>query len=364
MAMLRASRFIRSSGSSERIETYHDRIRDVLAADIAPDALRRIHGRMVRDAASSDGATTARRCSSTIAAPETPRTRRFRPVWPARRRARALAFDRAASFYRHALALSPASSSGQAWREGLATALANAGRPADAAEAYLRAAAGAGDLQRVELQRRGAEQFLIGGHIDRGLELIRTMLANMGMSCAAKPPRRTAAVAVAARTASMARVALRVEGRRRHRCRYAPASRHVLVGDDGTVARRHDQRGRVQRPSPAHRARCRRTVPSVARDGDRVGRAGPPIRAVERSADDSSSSQRSWRRASGDPHAIALSRLADGMMAMALGEWKKALTLVRGGAGDPARPVRRRHVGIEHGAEPRDLGPHVSGRAR
>ena len=45
VAMLRASHFIRSSGSSERVETYHDRIREVLAAQIAPDAVRRIHGR-------------------------------------------------------------------------------------------------------------------------------------------------------------------------------------------------------------------------------------------------------------------------------------------------------------------------------
>jgi hypothetical protein len=48
VAMLRSSHFIRSSGSSERIETYHDRIREVLAAQIAPDAVRRIHGLMVR----------------------------------------------------------------------------------------------------------------------------------------------------------------------------------------------------------------------------------------------------------------------------------------------------------------------------
>jgi hypothetical protein len=78
---------------------------------------------------------------------------------------RALAFDRAASFYRHALALSPVSANARAWREGLATALANAGRPVDAAEAYLGAAADAEGLLRVELQRRGAEQFLIGGHM-------------------------------------------------------------------------------------------------------------------------------------------------------------------------------------------------------
>ena len=48
VAMLRSSHFIRSSGSSERVETYHDRIREVLAAQIAPDAARRIHRRMVQ----------------------------------------------------------------------------------------------------------------------------------------------------------------------------------------------------------------------------------------------------------------------------------------------------------------------------
>ena len=231
VAMLRSSRFIRSSGSSERIETYHDRIREVLAADIAPDAVRRIHGRMVQ-------ALVERRSDDCEALFEhyrgagDPENASIQAGLAAEKAGAALAFDRAASFYRHALALAPASSAAQAWREGLADALANAGRPAEAAEAYLRAAAGAGDLQRVELQRRGAEQFLIGGHIDRGLDLIRTVLASMGMRVPRKPARRAAVAAVAARTASLARTALRAEGRRRHRRRYAPAHRYLLVGDD------------------------------------------------------------------------------------------------------------------------------------
>ena len=82
-------------------------------------------------------ATTARRCSSTTGAPETLRTRRFRPVLPPRKRA-----PRSPS-------TGPRSSTGRrwrwrrphpppsAWREGLANALANAGRPAEAADAYL-----------------------------------------------------------------------------------------------------------------------------------------------------------------------------------------------------------------------------------
>ena len=48
VAMLRSKHFIRSSGSSERVEAYHDRIREVLASQIEPDAVRRIHRLMVQ----------------------------------------------------------------------------------------------------------------------------------------------------------------------------------------------------------------------------------------------------------------------------------------------------------------------------
>ena len=46
-ALLRAARLIRSSGSSERIEPYHDRIRETLAAQLSAEGVRRIHGRLV-----------------------------------------------------------------------------------------------------------------------------------------------------------------------------------------------------------------------------------------------------------------------------------------------------------------------------
>ena len=87
VATLRAARFIRSSGSSERIETYHDRIRDALAASIAPDAIRRIHGRMLEvllKRRSNDGEALFEHYRGAA----TPRTRRFRPALPARKRAR------------------------------------------------------------------------------------------------------------------------------------------------------------------------------------------------------------------------------------------------------------------------------------
>ena len=57
---------------------------------------------------------------------------------------------------------------------------------------YLRAAAEAIHHNRVELQRRAAEQFLIAGDLDRGLDLTRFVLAGMGMRA---PRTRRAALA-------------------------------------------------------------------------------------------------------------------------------------------------------------------------
>jgi hypothetical protein len=88
--------------------------------------------------------------------------------------------------------LRPDAPAAAAWREGVADALANAGQPAAAAESYLRAAAEAVHHNRVELQRRAAEQFLIAGDLDRGLDLTRSVLAGMGMRA---PRTRRAALA-------------------------------------------------------------------------------------------------------------------------------------------------------------------------
>ena len=191
LARLRASHFIRSSGSSERVETYHDRIRAALAAQVAPGDARRIHGRMAqalvewgsddcealfehyRSAGDDDNASTQAGLAAAKAQS-------------------ALAFDRAAWFYRKALALRPESPAAATWREGVAGALANAGQPAAAAESYLRAAADAVHPHRVELERRAAEQFLIAGDLDRGLDLTRAVLSGMGMRA---PRTRRAALA-------------------------------------------------------------------------------------------------------------------------------------------------------------------------
>ena len=186
VAGLRTAHFIRSSGSSERVEAYHDRIRETLAAQISPHETRRIHA-LVADALVGQGIDDPEALFEHYRGADDRERASIQAGRAGERAAAALAFERAALFYDRALDLAPTSPSAPEWMEGQARALANAGRPAEAAEAYLRAVPGAGPGKRVELQQRGAEQFLIGGHIDRGLDLIRTVLAGMGVGMPRSP---------------------------------------------------------------------------------------------------------------------------------------------------------------------------------
>ena len=340
VAMLRASHLIRCSGSAERIETYHDRIREVLAGRISPEALRRIHARMIValvKTRSDDcealyehyyGAGDAENASSQAAL-------------AAGKAAAALAFDRAASFYRHALALAPSANAASEWREGLANAVANTGRPAEAAQAYLDAAADAGYPHRVELQRRAAEQLLIGGNIDDGLELIRRVLADIGI----RPPEspRAALVWTLCRRArlrwrGLGFVTRRVDDLdadallRIDTCWSAAAGlalvdmisasdfsvRHLLMaldaGDPYRIARGFAIEATARRAFPGDRKWSARFARESKHLAERVGH----------------------------PHAIALSLLAESIIATTLGEWKKATSLSE----QALRILREQCVGV------------------
>src|SRR5256712_73006 len=89
---------------------------------------------------------------------------------------------RAALFYRRALALTPegGAEAGALYAQ-LGEALANAGRVRDAAEAYSRAAALSGPSDALELRRLAAEQFLIGGRVQEGLDMLKSVLDATGL---------------------------------------------------------------------------------------------------------------------------------------------------------------------------------------
>src|SRR5690606_960203 len=100
----------------QRIEVYHDRIRENLTALLSPDDERRIHGRLVRT-------LVARRVNDPEALYAHYRgagdrvTAATQAALAARKAASALAFDRAASFYRGALELAPDSPYRFAWKQ-------------------------------------------------------------------------------------------------------------------------------------------------------------------------------------------------------------------------------------------------------
>ncbi|MCC7010798.1 MAG: AAA family ATPase [Acidobacteria bacterium] len=180
VARLCATHFLRTSRSSDHVELYHDRIRETLLGATSPAAVRAIHARVANvllahgddePEALFDHWRGAGELSAAAACAAAAATRA----------GQVLAFDRAASFFRSALELQPDASDRTAWRIGLARSLEHAGRPAEAAEAYLEAATETSGIQQVEWKRKGAEQLLMGGHIDRGLAIIDSVLPAVGL---------------------------------------------------------------------------------------------------------------------------------------------------------------------------------------
>src|SRR5262249_33821758 len=112
----------------------------------------------------------------------------------AARASQALAFDRAAELYRRSLRLrEPDGPEGRSLRIKLAEALASAGRGHAAAAAFLDAKRGASEAEASELQLRAADQFLRSGHIDEGLDAIKSVLEALGLKMPSPSPTRALA---------------------------------------------------------------------------------------------------------------------------------------------------------------------------
>jgi hypothetical protein len=183
LAVLRAGHLVRtrSAPGRQEIETYHDRIRDAVAAGLAADALKECHRRLASALLASghaDPETLAMHC---LAAGEVDSAAEFAAT-AAAKAAQALAFDRAASLFRFALQLGAAAPGERAQLQvQLGEALANAGRGAEAAQAYLAAAAAVGPVLGVELHRRAAWQFYVSGHMEDGARVLGSVLDQLAL---------------------------------------------------------------------------------------------------------------------------------------------------------------------------------------
>ncbi|HEX4457841.1 MAG TPA: AAA family ATPase, partial [Polyangia bacterium] len=181
---LRSGQLVRVAGvrREDTIEPYHDRVRETVYQRIGAGERVRLHrklGLLLEEAGASADLlfshfekagerVLAARHAETAAAAAT----------------RALAFDRAAELYDHALVLGRHSDADRGrLLAALGDALTNAGRPQEAAAAFLDAATTPGRSrdELLELHRRAAEQLLMGGNLEAGLDATRALLAALDL---------------------------------------------------------------------------------------------------------------------------------------------------------------------------------------
>jgi len=212
ISVLRVANLARTRGTRawDTVEPYHDRVRQAVIARLAPTQRQAIHRAL---AIAIEG--TPHHAQESMLAYHWEAAGRHdlaarHAALAAQRAADGLAFDLAVRFYRMALALGHPDRAALLGRLG--DALGVDGRGAEAADAYLEAAGlTPADAVALDLRRLAAEQLLISGHIDRGLELITTLLDALGMSLPRTP--RTALASLVLRRALLRARGLRFRER-------------------------------------------------------------------------------------------------------------------------------------------------------
>lgn len=181
--LLRASHLTRSHDAAEErsIETRHDRIRELVLQSLPADVEREHHLRLAQAFLAERTVQPEVIAGHYEAAGDARAAGRFW-VKAADVAFDALSFAHAADLYGRGEALAELTPPQlAALRVRKADALALAGKAVAAADQYLLAADEHGQDQAIELRRRAAEQLLLSGHLDRGLEVIAQVLRDLGM---------------------------------------------------------------------------------------------------------------------------------------------------------------------------------------
>jgi serine/threonine protein kinase/tetratricopeptide (TPR) repeat protein len=183
LAVLRAAHFVRTMRlhEAEQIDTFHDRIRETVVALLDEETLKARHRRLFEALRASRNPDAEAVTAHALGAGE----RESAGEWAekaAERAVEALAFERAAEWFANALEWQTRDAAHEReLHRKRAEALANAGRGGEAGSEFLRAADGASATEALERKRRAAQQFLHGGHIDRGIEVLREVLGSIGL---------------------------------------------------------------------------------------------------------------------------------------------------------------------------------------
>jgi hypothetical protein len=189
LSLLRVAHLVQSTrvGGDDRLEPYHDRVRAAVLGHLEAARQRECHRRIAVALETSGSPDPEALVLHWRGAGDAAQTAHY-AVLAGERAAGALAFDRAADFFKVALRKSGiAASERRALLVKLAKALESAGRGEEAARAYLDAAAGAPPWQRLELERAASLELMACGRLDEGAAVLHRVLAAVGV----RAPRST-----------------------------------------------------------------------------------------------------------------------------------------------------------------------------
>lgn len=190
---LRAAHLVRTDGvrRTDRIVTYHDRVREHVDHHLTEERRRHLHERLAIALERTGAAEREPRALVRHArAAGRPALAARYALTSARQSVASLAFDQAAEFFAEAIELGELDEATlRALRIEHATALMHAGRGPQAAAAFMAAAEGAEPAVRFDCQRQAAEQWIITGHLEQGMNALRSSLDDIGEPPAASPNR-------------------------------------------------------------------------------------------------------------------------------------------------------------------------------
>jgi serine/threonine protein kinase len=321
-ARLRVAKLTRTveSGEVDLLDIYHGRIRDCLLGGIARERQQALHSRLALALEATGSADPGALVEHFSAAGDAAGARRH-VVAAATAAERGLAFLRAARLYRRAVELEAERPRWELLRSA-GSALLSAGHGAEAAAAFADAVRHAPAGERTALRRLAAEHFLKSGSETEGLRLLREALADVKLGY----PETTAA-AVLSLVGNRARLlmrGLRFEQRERsapaelERIDVAFAASSGLAMFD--VVRAADFGARhlllaLEGGEPIRICRALAIEASGRAAVDARGRSS--IEGLVRTAE-------GLATRSNDPHAIALAKLAAGLVRVFSGQWRAA----------------------------------------
>lgn len=176
-----SSRLARRDSVGGHLSCYHDAIREAVLSAVSARRARQCH-RALALAMLRGSDLQPEHLALHLTGAGHPARAAEQTVIAAQRAAASLAFERAAQLYLSALELgSFAPSDARPLQMARAHALSAAGRGKEAADLYLALLDESDETETLELRTRAAEQYLLSGRIEQGLELLRSALRSLGL---------------------------------------------------------------------------------------------------------------------------------------------------------------------------------------